>query len=154
MTDAFGFIDINTIECSFSSNPKFMKLLRKHVEFACEEAGFIEPGFCKTIIFAVDEACTNVIRHTYKMDFNRKITIRLHWIPQEKLDIYIVDYGEKVDTRKIQPRDLSEVRPGQMGVSAYCAVMDQVEWIQDREQGNILHFVKYIKKEKPDESAN
>lgn len=137
----------NTIELAFSSNPKFMKLLRKNVEFACQE---MELPDCKTIVFAIDEACTNIIRHAYKMDFSKKITVVIQWIPQEKLEIFLSDFAEKIDPNLIQVRDLNEVRAGQMGVSIYHEVMDIVEWVQGQEVGNTLHFVKYYPKPKPE----
>lgn len=131
----------NTIHLAFSSNPKFMKLLRQSIEFACIDMGLTD---FKPIVFAIDEACTNIIRHAYKMDFSQKIEICVQWTPKEKIDFFLCDFAEKVDLSQIKPRDLNEIRPGQMGVSIYHEVMDEVEWIQQNEVGNTLHFVKYF----------
>ena len=74
---------------------------------------------------AVDEACQNVVRHAYGnrddagdivVDFIRE---------NDAMTVHIMDFADPVDPTKIKPRDLSEVRPGGLGVHLIKSVTDE-----------------------------
>ncbi len=74
---------------------------------------------------AVDEACQNVVRHAYG---NRDDAgdIVVDYIRQnDAMTVHIMDFADPVDPAKIKPRDLSEVRPGGLGVHLIKSVTDE-----------------------------
>jgi anti-sigma regulatory factor (Ser/Thr protein kinase) len=128
-----------------ASDPKNMKLVRALVCAAAEAAGF-DKNDVKQLCLAVDEACTNVIRHAYLGDQTKRIEVRLGIHPVEgtvpptaenrgtvpdsgtvpRLDVIVRDWGCKVDPASIKPRDLADVRPGGLGVHFIREIMDDV----------------------------
>ena len=74
---------------------------------------------------AVDEACQNVVRHAYG---NRDDAgdIVVDFIRQnDAMTVHIMDFADPIDPAKIKPRDLSEVRPGGLGVHLIKSVTDE-----------------------------
>ena len=96
------------------SDPACLRIVRSSVESLCEMAGMNEDDSCK-VVLAVDEACTNIIRHSYEGK-NDKPIICEGKIENGILHIMLRDYGKKVDLSKIHPRNLADVRPGGLGV--------------------------------------
>ena len=93
-------------------------------------------------MLAIDEAITNVIRHTYKNDSAQDIEITGH-SDRDALYVSIRDFGPKPDLSKIQSRDLEDVRPGGLGCHFIKEIMDEVEYdIQTHEIGTELKLIK------------
>jgi len=113
-------------------------------------AGFTSFDSSK-IVLAVDEACSNVIRHAYKGQSGHPIIIQVT-INHAKLEINIVDQGEQVDKNDIKPRPLDELRPGGLGVHLIRTVMDDVIYQNLAEVGNRLVLIKVLPKGKVIES--
>ncbi len=97
----------------------------------------------QNIILAVVEACSNIIKHGYKNDYNRTIDLTIN--AEEKiLTISIIDKGLKFDINSFEPRDVSEVRPGGLGVHIIKQVMDIVEYTQTSQGFNKIKMVKKL----------
>ena len=65
----------------------------------------------KNIQLAVDEAVTNIIKHSYKEEKETNyIEINLNVIENE-LEISLCDDGYAVDKKKIKPRNINEIKP-------------------------------------------
>jgi len=142
-----------SIDLYITSDPSLLSMMRAALSQICESAGFccIESN---KIVLAVDEACTNVIRHAYKNQKDQPIIITCN-IYSDKLEIIIVDYGEPADAKKIKPRKLDELRPGGLGVYLMTSVMDEVKFYNGTENGNRLIMTKNLpKEEKISESGN
>ncbi len=107
-----------------ASDPKHMKLVRALVCAAAEAVGF-DKNDVNHLCLAVDEACTNVIRHAYLGDHTKRIEVRLG-LHADRLDVALLDWGRKVDPASIKPRDLADVRPGGLGVHFIREIMDEV----------------------------
>jgi len=104
-------------------------------------AGFSEQD-CDRISLAVDEACSNVIRHSYKERSDGEIIIKCS-LERNGLSISVRDFGEKFDAAAIQPRDPDEVKPGGLGVHMIKSIMDEVDYDCSHEVGTEIRMKKY-----------
>ena len=138
-------------ELKIPSDPKMMRLVRRNVSLACEMVGFGQREV-NAITLAVDEGCTNIIRHCYGKDTRGVIIIRLR-LYRDKIVILLKDFGSRVDLdeiekcRKRRQRDLEHsgpVRPGGLGVLLIHSVMDKVQYKTNRKSGTVLRLTKYL----------
>ena len=118
--------------------------LRSHPNLLCVVRGALEPlmgilGFSeehnRAIIRAVDEAVSNVMRHSYQGRPDQPIEIYCNRVrrdtegePEQGVEILLFDCGPAVDTTKITPRPLDEVRPGGLGLHIIRGSMDTVQY--------------------------
>lgn len=83
------------------------------------------------IRLAVDEACTNIIKHAYKHDATKEVGIEIA-IDSEKFMITITDQGEPFDKKKYHKPSLkdqiAQKKRGGMGVHLMRNLMDKVEY--------------------------
>ena len=63
-----------TVEIRIPSDPAMLKIVRSSVAQACSLMGF-KRGDRNNIVLAVDEACTNIIKHAYNNEPNKPIII-------------------------------------------------------------------------------
>ncbi|NOZ61188.1 MAG: ATP-binding protein [Calditrichaeota bacterium] len=133
---------VETIEIRIPAKPQFLKIIRAAVGSICEISGICLDDL-HNVILAVDEACSNIIKHTYGGPSDEPIRATI-LICQGKIEIRLRDFGKKIDIKKIKPRKLDEIRPGGLGVHFINAVMDEVEYDNQFEQGNQVKLVKYI----------
>lgn len=129
-----------------SSSPAHLPVVRAAVSKACEISGFDEET-CGNITLCVDEALTNIIRHAYDGKPDKVIKIEL--CPTGPADsrclrIRLRDYGKHVDPSKIKSRDLSDVRPGGLGVHIITECMDSVEFAPGEGGGTVLTMTKTL----------
>ncbi len=135
-----------SIELRLPSDPRFLCVLRATVAKICTLAGFEQKEGSK-IVLAVDEACSNVIKHAYKGENDKEIYLKVD-VNQSGLQINIHDFGISAEMDSIKPRSLSDIRPGGLGVHLIKSVMDKVEYKPDAKRGNQLILKKAIPKEK------
>ncbi len=133
---------MDTVEIRLPSDPKLLKIVRATISHLCEVIGFsaeVQNG----VTLAVDEACTNVIKHAYENRLDRPmiITCKLY---SDRLEVVIRDYGKKADLNKIRPRELEDVRPGGLGVHLIRSVMDVVVYDSTPARGNRLTLTKHL----------
>lgn len=126
------------------SDPACMKIVRSSVESLCSMAGLSENESSK-VVLAVDEACTNIIRHSYDGASDRPIICEGE-LEDRKLLFVLQDFGKKVDPSKIRSRELADVRPGGLGVHFIQEVMDKMEFEDCGEEGTRLFLEKKISK--------
>lgn len=131
------------IRLSILSHPRYLQLVRSTTEkiarlmtFSGEEAG--------NIVLAVDEACSNIIRHSYKNDPRGKIDFFFE-LQEERLVIRIMDVGFQCDIKKMVPRDLDELRPGGFGIHIMNTVMDSLEFDCSFPGKNQVTMIKNLK---------
>lgn len=126
------------------SNPKYLRALRSLVDEVTFEMGFSSKARCE-VIQAIDEACTNVIKHSYDGTFKKKIILSLQE-QHDRLEVMIKDFGKKVHPGRIRPRELHDVKPGGLGVHIIKQSMDVVWYDISPRIGTELKMVKYLKK--------
>jgi len=128
------------IKIEILSDPRMLKIVRSGVGHLCTIMGF--PNVNKnSVVLAVDEACSNIIKHAYNNKPDQVIKINCYMY-EDRLEIRLRDFGEKADLKKIQPRELDDVRPGGLGVHLIRTVMDNVVYKNDPKNGNHLLLVK------------
>ncbi len=133
----------DTIEFRVPSDPKVLKIVRLSVSWLCELAGFSEEERNSTTL-AVDEACSNIIRHAYQGDQHQPIIITCKLL-DNGIEITLQDFGRSVREEEIKPRDLDEIRPGGLGVHLIKSVMDVVQYESNENEGNKLTLAKYVR---------
>ncbi len=110
-----------------------------HISELC---GFSEEE-CNALTIAVDEAASNIIRHTYEGNPDQEIVVKFR-VLQDRLEVVLRDFGKKVDPKKIRPRNLDDIRPGGLGVHLIKTTMDEVHYDNTLEVGNQLVLAKYL----------
>jgi anti-sigma regulatory factor (Ser/Thr protein kinase) len=98
-----------------------------------------------SMMLAVEEACTNVIRHGYKNVQNGKILIEAI-VRRMRLEIIIVDQGETYDPRLAVRPAITELavrgKKGGLGILMIRKLMDEIDY-RTEERGNEFHLIKY-----------
>lgn len=142
MADTRGLSD--TITVIIPSNPRYLRAVRSLLDEVTYEMNF--PAKARSeIIHAVDEACTNVIKHGYGGHFDKKIVLLLRE-RADRIEITIKDFGKKVHPARIRSRELHDIKPGGLGVYFIRRSMDMVWYDTSPRVGTELKMVKYLKK--------
>jgi len=134
------------IRLTIFSTPCCLPVVRAALEKMCEMVG-LDSRSAGGVVLSVDEALTNVIRHAYGGAWDKPIEIELSVIGDSApagLRVCLRDYGRAVDPSQIRSRDLSDVRPGGLGVHIMQQCMDCVEYRPAEGGGTILTMVKRI----------
>jgi anti-sigma regulatory factor (Ser/Thr protein kinase) len=115
------------------SQPRYLAGARDLVKAVAGRLGF-DASACGRIALAVDEALCNVINHGYDKRPDGRIWVSI-WpigdpMPEHPVGIRIIieDQAKQVEPEKIKPRDLSEIRPGGLGVHIIREVMDVAKY--------------------------
>lgn len=120
--------------------------VREFVSQAATAAGFNDEEVSK-IALAVDEACTNVIKHAYRYDPSKQITITTK-DSNGKFEVSIVDHGKQFNPDAIKQPDmkeyLSSYRRGGLGVHLMKRLMDKVEYHIEPGKRNQVRLIKQI----------
>ena len=120
-----------------------LKLLRALVAEVATTCGCGEECV-QDIRLAVDEACQNVIRHAYEGREDGEIVLDVYRAG-ELLVFELVDFAGPVDTSRVRPRPLDELRPGGLGTHFIRECMDEAGFRTPPEgAGNRLRMVKRI----------
>jgi anti-sigma regulatory factor (Ser/Thr protein kinase) len=133
-----------------NSDPNLLCAVRGAVERLTEAFGF-SAAEGRAITRAVDEALTNIIRHAYSGASDRPIDLTFRSVPAsdgkfsgEGLEITMSDHGPAVDPDKMCGRELSDIKPGGLGLHFIRQSMDIVEF-QRANDTNSLRLVKYVR---------
>lgn len=122
--------------------------VRDFISVAAGEFGFSDEDIAN-ISLAVDEACTNIIKHAYQNAPDKKIEISVVR-SKGNFEVRIVDYGKKFDPTEIHPPDLRQNlahhRRGGLGVYLMKRLMDEVEYSFQPGKHNEVRLVKYLQK--------
>jgi len=105
----------------------------------------IDDVIINQIELGVDEAVSNIIKHSYKGENkDKEINIKLE-ITKKKISIHLFDNGDPADPKKIKPRDLKDIKPGGLGSYFINEIMDEVKWKTDsKDWVNHLILIKTI----------
>jgi anti-sigma regulatory factor (Ser/Thr protein kinase) len=96
------------------------------------------------LVLAVNEACMNIIQHAYRDKTTGK-KIRLHLAREPGLLRFVIeDDAPCIDPGCVKPRELSDVRPGGLGVHFIREIMDDMQFHACGTRGNRLELVKRI----------
>lgn len=120
-------------------------------DFVSEEArafGFTDEDVSR-IALAVDEACTNIIKHAYSFDPNRNISVRVK-SRNGTFEITIRDTGSGFNPSLVHAPDMkdyfSHYRKGGLGVYLMKSLMDKVEYEIHPGKRNEVRLTKYLQR--------
>jgi anti-sigma regulatory factor (Ser/Thr protein kinase) len=124
---------------AFRSDPRLMCSIRGLIRAHITDLGFAEQKVAE-VVLAVDEACTNAIRHSYEGCSDKKLELEIRsngsWV-----EIFIEDTGlpappEKLGMRELTPPGLDELKPHGLGVQLIHSVFDEVVFEPGEKRGN------------------
>ena len=101
------------------------------------------------IALAVDEACSNLIKHSFKFDSKKTISISIE-TERNAFTVIISDYGNPFDPNNISSPNMKEYfehfNRGGLGVHIMKSVMDEISYIpsQNIDSSNKLILRKFI----------
>jgi anti-sigma regulatory factor (Ser/Thr protein kinase) len=123
------------------ADPASLFLVRALLGKLSENIGFSGKE-ADLLVLAIDEACTNVIRHAYKNSSDKRIILTFK-VNLDYLEIHIRDFGAAVDPATFKSRDLDDVRPGGLGIHFIRSVVDKMEYDHPPEGGMLLKMIKF-----------
>jgi serine/threonine-protein kinase RsbW len=125
-----------------------LQMIREFVLKIAAKAGFNEETQ-EQIALAVDEACTNVIKHAHHHDARRLIDIQIQ-TDANKMKITITDKGSGFDITKLKDPDIEkfikESRHGGLGIYLIKTLMDEVDYDFKPGVKNQVQLTKYLQK--------
>jgi serine/threonine-protein kinase RsbW len=120
--------------------------VRQFVAEAAKAFGFSDEDSSK-IVLAVDEACTNIIKHAYHGAPDQNITITIVR-EKDRFEVRISDEGKSFDPKTLRPLNLKEhltkYRRGGLGVYLIKSLMDEVEYRSIGGKTNEVRLTKYL----------
>ena len=94
----------------------------------------------QAIVIAVNEACTNIIRHAYHGDSSETIRLLVD-VSADRVSFELLDHATPIDLANISGRPLGELRPGGLGLSFINQLMQDVRYShRTDESGNRLRM--------------
>jgi serine/threonine-protein kinase RsbW len=125
-----------------------LQMIREFVLKIAAKTGFNEETQ-EQIALAVDEACTNVIKHAHNHDASRLMDIQIQ-TDANKMKITITDKGRGFDITKLKDPDVEkyirESRHGGLGIYLIKTLMDEVDYEFNPGVKNQVQLTKYIQK--------
>jgi anti-sigma regulatory factor (Ser/Thr protein kinase) len=109
----------------FSSEPAQLAKVRDGVRDFLGGSAFSDEEESR-IIMALDEACTNIIRHAHE-DLVKPVRIEMKWL-RDRLRFVLRDYGKPFHPLTVQSRDMKIVLPGGYGLFIIRTVFDHVDY--------------------------
>ncbi len=133
-------------EIAIKSKTENLTDVREFTESFARQVGFSDDIINK-IILAVDEACTNIIKHAYKNSPEGDILISFSF-EKNKLSISILDNGNHFEPNKIPEPDIKEFykqkKSGGLGMYLMKKLMDEVIYTTSSGKFNQVTLVKYL----------
>lgn len=131
---------------TIESRTEKLSLVREFVSEAARRFGFTEESVGK-IALAVDEACTNVIKHSYNYAPNKEIDIRIG-AENGIFEVVITHQGKTFDPDSVKSPDmreyLSHYRKGGLGIHLMRSLMDTIEYRIRPDKKSEVHLSKRI----------
>ena len=122
--------------------------VREFVSDAARQFGFSDEDVAN-IVLAVDEACTNIIKHAYQYAPDKEISVAIIR-NNGAFEVKIRDNGKNFNPEALRAPDLkqnlSHHRRGGLGVYLMKKLMDKVEYNFASGESNEVSLVKYLSK--------
>jgi len=117
-------------ELKVKSKTENLSKIRDFVSENALNAG-IPMATVEDIMLAVDEACTNIIKHAYKLSPDGEILLNIAY-DENKFTIIIIDYGRSFEPETVPLPDLQkyyrEHKVGGLGIYLMKSLMDDVKY--------------------------
>ena len=131
-----------------SSKTENLEIIRDFIRRLAIRGGFndVEAG---QIELAVDEACTNAIKHAHQNNKRYRLDIT-SYLDLDKIEIIITDKGAGFSASRIPEPDLVEnmhkAKKGGLGIHLMRTLMDEVSFSINPGRKNQVLMVKYLGK--------
>ena len=136
----------NTGELIVKSRTENLSQIRDFISSQASSSGLSSEAI-ENIMLAVDEACTNIIKHAYKSYPEGDIVIKLE-SNRDKLIISIIDHGNTFDPGTVPDPDLQKYyrngKVGGLGMYLMKTLMDDVKYISVPGKYNKVQLSKSI----------
>lgn len=120
-----------TYKLIINADLKELDKLRNFVKQLSNELNIDEITLYK-ISLALEEACVNLIKHSYKFEPENKITILTN-IEKDKINFTLEDNGPSFDPREVLPIEIEQIRKkyqkGGLGIFLISQLVDKVEYL-------------------------
>lgn len=131
------------MQLKIKSRTEKLHLVREFISEAARKYGFDEEAVGK-IALAVDEACTNVIKHAYNYAPDRELQVNI-LKSGKNLEVVITHDGKSFDPEAIKPPNmpdyLKHFRHGGLGMHLMRSLMDRVEYRSGSNKKNEVHLL-------------
>lgn len=138
---------VKTKELKVKSRTENLSLIRDFISTSAADAG-ITPDVVENIILAVDEACTNIIKHAYKSFPEGELIIKTK-STLSRFIISITDFGNTFEPDSVPEPDLQKYyrqkRVGGLGMYLMKTLMDDVKYVSIPGKHNEVLLSKNIK---------
>lgn len=138
---------MKTKKLNVKSRTENLSIIRDFISNSAAEAG-ITPDVIENMILAVDEACTNIIKHAYKSYPDGELIIKTK-STANRFIISITDYGKSFEPDAIPEPDLQKYyrqkRVGGLGMYLMKTLMDDVKYVSIPGKRNEVLLSKNIK---------
>jgi serine/threonine-protein kinase RsbW len=135
----------NTYKLVVNASTRRLADVRQFVAEKAMNFGFNEKQIAD-IRLAVDEACTNIIKHAYQYDEEQHVEIKIKLL-NDKLCVSLTDTGNAFDPNQYSKPDLKKQmkskKRGGVGVFLIQKLMDEVEYLK-REDYNMIRMYKNL----------
>lgn len=139
----------STHNMTIASSTRHLEQVRRFVEEHTLKAGF-DAQAIEQFKVAVDEACTNVIKHAYNGEDSHELSITIV-TKKDRCTISIQDTGVAFRPQEYHEPDIFELakrrHAGGFGVHIMRRLMDHVEYATDGPV-NEVRLTKYLKDQK------
>jgi serine/threonine-protein kinase RsbW len=133
-------------ELRVKSTTENLGQIRDFTRSVAVQSGFSEESVDK-IALAVDEACTNIIKHAYKYSPEGDIVINIK-VADNKLIVSITDFGLDFDPNLVPVPDIKKYyqqhKVGGLGIYLIKKLMDEVKYNPAVDNKNQVVLVKYL----------
>lgn len=137
---------IKNNELIVKSRTENLSGIRDFIASAAKSSGIIQDDV-ENIMLAVDEACSNIIKHAYKWDPEGEIKINLE-LTNGMFTVIIQDKGVSFEPDLIPEPDLQKYyrqnRVGGLGMYLMKSLMDDVKYISVPGKHNKVYLTKNI----------
>ena len=123
-----------------------LEIIREFINNIARKGGFSEESVDQ-IELAVDEACTNAIKHAYKYSSTKMLDISV-FLDNEKIEIIIMDKGAGFNPDNLPIPNLEKymrvAKVGGLGIHLMRTLMDEVNFSINPGKKNQVSLVKYL----------
>ena len=131
------------ISITFRSSPRLLCDVRAMIRSYLTSKG-IDSEKVQELVLAVDEACTNSIRHAYGGQDDKKMELSLNmrdgWIELELCDSGIPAPYDRVKRKSEDTIAAEMLTPGGLGMHLIYNVFDDVTFTPGDEEGNTIRM--------------
>jgi serine/threonine-protein kinase RsbW len=133
-------MESDLIHLQVRSHPQNLKQIRSLMTDVVSKTSLSQDDL-GNLVLAVDEACSNIIKHSYKNDHTKNIDLTIQ-IKTDSIIITIIDYGTKLDISSMKSRNINDIRPSGLGIYIIKKVMNSIEYTHTPEGFNKVIMIK------------